>query len=347
MITGSKLKSKSLLSPQESLYWLLAGNWISQSVYVVSKLGIPDLLIDGPKTSLELANLVKAKPKHLYRILRALSSLDVFKELNNGCFANTAISKLLTSKDKNSLHSWAILCGEVHYKVWGNFLQSVLLGESAFKLTFGERSFDFYSKNEQISATFNQAMAAFSQMVSDAVVSSYDFSSYRKIVDVGGGVGGLISWILKANPYLEGVLFDMEHVIKEAEVLIEEEIKSKCKLIAGNFFELVPAGGDIYILKLIIHDWEDKLATMVLKNCHEAMNESSRLLVIDKVITSGDKLELSKFTDLNMMALTGGQERTEKEFRDLYHASGFKLVRIIPLDCPINFNMCIIEGVKN
>lgn len=336
------------LTPEHKLYEMLAGSWVAQAIYAVTKLGIPDLLKNGSKSSEELAKEVNVKSHNLYRLLRVLSGLAIFEEKSHNNFSLTQLSGLLRSDVKNTMRPWVLLCGDDHYKVWGNFLESVKTGESAFIRTHGMNSFEYYSKNPEIGSVFNQAMTSFSIMINEEIVKSYNFSPFKKIVDVGGGVGSLIVSILKAYPKLSGVLHDMATVINEAkEITKKENLGNRLEFDTNDFFKLVPGGGDIYILKLIIHDWDDERSVLILKNCNKAMNKNGRLLVVDKLIPNDGKFHLSLLADLNMMAVTGGRERTEEGFRDLYNKAGFRLINVIPLNTPIRFNMCIFEGVKD
>ncbi len=216
-------------------------------------------------------------------------------------------------------------------------------GEIGFDRAFGMPVWKFFEQNPENAKTFNDAMTGFTLTVNDAVLSSYDFSSISKIVDVGGGHGSLITSILKANPQMKGVLFDAPPVIEGARQHIKVEgIVERCEAVAGDFFELVPGGGDAYIVKWIIHDWDDERSVSILQNCHRAMAENGRLLLVEAVVPHGREPHFSKYMDLNMLIMTGGRERTEDEYRTLLEASGFRLTRIIPTESP----MSIIEGER-
>jgi ubiquinone/menaquinone biosynthesis C-methylase UbiE len=200
---------------------------------------------------------------------------------------------------------------------------------------------EFFEQNPENAKTFNEAMTGTTNVVNDAVLSSYDFSSFRKIVDIGGGQGSFIASILKANPPLKGVLFDAPPVVAGAQSRVEaERIADRCEILAGDFFQSVPADGDAYILKWIIHDWDDARSTTILKNCRRAMMKNGKLLIVESVVPRGSEPHFSKFMDLNMLVMTGGRERTETEYRTLLEASGFRLTRIIPTESPVS----IVEG---
>ncbi|MFN2540569.1 MAG: methyltransferase, partial [Chthoniobacterales bacterium] len=231
--------------------------------------------------------------------------------------------------------------GEEHYPAWGELLHSVRTGEIAFDRAFGMPVWKFFSQNPDNAQTFNDAMTGLTLAVNDAVISSYDFSAIRTIVDIGGGHGSLLASILEAHPKMKGVLFDAPPVIDGAQSRFQSEgLANRCELVAGDFFASVPLGGDAYILKWIIHDWDDERCIKILKNCHRAMTEDGKLLLVEAVVPRGSELHFSKFMDLNMLVMTGGRERTADEYRTLLEASGFKLTRIVPTDSA----MSVIES---
>jgi hypothetical protein len=201
---------------------------------------------------------------------------------------------------------------------------------------------EFFSKNPENARIFNAAMTTLTAWAEAAILQSYDFSAIGKIVDVGGGHGGFISAILKANPGMKGVLFDQPHVVDGALETIEKAgLADRCETVGGSFFDSVPEGGDAYILKWIIHDWDDERSIVILRNCRRAMSETGRLLLVETVVPPGNEPSFAKFIDLNMLVMTGGRERTEAEYRALFEAAGFRLTRIVPTPSP----MFVIEGV--
>jgi 16S RNA G1207 methylase RsmC len=276
--------------------------------------------------------------------LRALASVGVFHEDGKRAFALTPLAETLRTDAPGSLRAFATVeLGEEHYPAWGELLHSVKTGEIAFDRAFGMPVWKFFEENPDNAKTFNDAMTGFTLAVNDAVLSSYDFSSISKIVDVGGGHGSLIASILKTNPKMRGVLFDAPPVIEGARHRLKDEgLAERCEATAGDFFDSVPSGGDVYIVKWIIHDWDDEQSVSILKNCHRAMAENGRLLLVEAVVPDGSEPHFSKYMDLNMLIMTGGRERTEDEYRTLLEASGFKLTRIVPTKSP----MSIIEGER-
>jgi ubiquinone/menaquinone biosynthesis C-methylase UbiE len=236
------------------------------------------------------------------------------------------------------------MLGEEQYRAWGEFMHSVQTGGSSFEHIYGMNLFEYLTQNPESAKIFDEAMTNASAIESAALAASYDFSSIQTLVDVAGGEGLLIASILKSNPTLKGVLFDQPYVIERAKRFLEAEgVLERCHLAAGNFFESVPEGGDAYILKYIIHDWDDERAMAILKQCHKVMPDNGKLLVAEKVIPPGNEPFMGKFFDLHMLVMTsGGRERTEAEYRALFEKAGFKLTRIVPTQREVR----IIEGIR-
>jgi hypothetical protein len=315
---------------------IISGFWISRSVYVIGKLGIPDLLQTGPKTAEELAAATKTDAPSLFRILRALVSVGVLSSAEGGRFAQTPLSETLVTDAPGSLRWFAISeLGQEHYTAWGNLMHSVKTGEIAFDNFFGVDIWKYFQQNPEDAAVFNNSMSNVTAAVNDAITSLYDFSQFGKIVDVGGGHGGLITAILQKNPEVKGILFDAPQVIEGAQSKIEAAgLADRVETVAGDFFKSVPEGGDAYIMKWIIHDWDDEKSNTILRNCRNQMKANGKLILVDCVVPETDEPHFSKFIDLNMLVMTGGKERTEREFAQLLADAGLKLVRVIPTDQP-------------
>lgn len=315
---------------------IISNFWTTRAVYVLAKLGIPDLLKSGPKSAQELAGSTGTHAPSLYRLLRALASAGMLQTEADGRFALTPMSELLVTDAPGSMRSFVVSeLGQEHYPAWGNFMHSIKTGEIAFDNHFGMDIWKYFQQNPEDAAVFNDSMSGMTAVVNEKITSLYDFSGFNKIVDVGGGHGGLITAILKANPQAFGVLFDAEQVISGARQKLEAAgIADRCASIAGNFFESVPAGGDAYIMKWIIHDWDDEKATRILKNIRSQIPQNGRVIIVDAVVPEGDEPDFSKFFDLNMMVMTGGKERTAREFDELLAAAGFRFLRVIPTDLP-------------
>ncbi len=319
---------------------LITSYRVTQAIYVVAKLGIADLLKDGPKGSQELANCTGTNAAAVYRILRALASIGIFKEVKHDLFELTPLGESLRSDVPGSMRAWAIMVGkEHHWQAWGHLLYSAQTGKPAFNHVFGMGPFEYYNQNPQAGQIFQEALKGLTEVVNSEILSSYDFSSIQKIVDVGGGQGSLLTGILKANPKMRGVLFDQPSVIEKAVVPIEDD---RCEVVGGDFFCSVPKGGDAYILKHIIHDWDDESSVRILKNCYEAMSEKGKLLVVEMVIPDDDTPFYGKFLDLEMLVGYTGKERTADEYRNLFAKAGFKLTQIFPTQALVS----VIEGVR-
>lgn len=320
----------------------ITGFWMSRAVHIAAKLGLPDLLQSGPKTAEELAQATGTHAPSLYRVLRALTSVGVFKKESDGRFGLTPLSETFVTSVPGTMR-WFLISelGQEHYPAWGNLMHSVKTGEIAFDSQFGADVWQYFAQNPEDAAVFNDSMSANTAAANQAILAAYDFSPFKTVVDIGGGHGGLITSILQQSPETKGVLFDAPVVIEGAHSKLEQAgVADRCQTIGGDFFKEVPAGGDAYIMKWIIHDWEDQKAIAILKNCRKHMQPNNRLLIVDCVVPDNDAPDFSKTFDLNMLVMTGGKERTEVEFAQLLDAAGFKLLRTIPTDFPTS----IVEG---
>src|SRR5262247_2934212 len=344
-LQNRSVQSESAAAPPHfAMLQLITGFWVSRAIYVAAKLGLADLVKDGPKTADELARLTGSHAPSLYRVLRALASAGVFAEDGRGRFAQTSLSETLGSDAPGSLRALAMVeLGQEHYPAWGNLMHSVKTGEIAFDDLYKQNAWEYYAQNPEDASNFNESMRGLTEMVNVAVLEAYDFSGVDKLVDIAGGTGRLISSILAAHPRMRGVLFDLPHVIAAAGPLLDAAgVRDRCEISTGDFFISVPEGGDAYVMKWIIHDWDDKKSTAILKNMHRAMDKNGKLLLIEMVVPEGNQPDLSKFLDLDMMVMTGGRERTEAEFNSLLAASGFELTRVIRTTSPV----CVIEAVR-
>jgi hypothetical protein len=343
-LQNRSVQSESAAPPQFVMLQMITGFWVSRAIYVAAKLGLADLVKDSPKTAAELARLTGTHSPSLYRALRALASVGVFTDDGQGRFAQTPLSETLRSDTPGSMRALAIVeLGQEHFPAWGNLMHSIKTGEIAFDNLFKQNAWEYYAQNPEDASNFNQSMKGLTEMVNAAVLEAYDFSGVGKLVDVAGGTGRLISAILAAHPRTRGVLFDLPHVIAEAGPLLDAAgVRDRCETSTGDFFRSVPEGGDAYVMKWIIHDWDDGKSTAILKNINRAMDENGKLLLIEMVVPEGNQPDLSKFLDLDMMVMTGGRERTEAEFNSLLAASGFKLTRVIRTTSPF----CVIEAVR-
>lgn len=322
------------------LFVKLRNGWlVSRALHAAAELGVADVLSEGAKTSAQVAAATGANAGALYRLLRMLAAYGVFEEDAAGCFKLTPIGSLLR---RGALRDATRMIGDADWNAYGNLVHSIRTGEPAFQHVYGVQFFDYLARNPQANARFDQGMASFSTSENSAVASAYDFGRFRKIVDVGGGRGGLIAEILKAHPSTSGVLCDQPQVVANPEYIAAAGVEARCEIVAVNIFESVPAGSDAYVLKRILHDWNDETCEPMLRRCRDAMREGGRVLAIDAVVPGGNAPHPSKDVDLLMMVLLGGKERTEPEFRQLFARSGLKLNRIIPTSS----TMSIIEGER-
>lgn len=329
--------------PEVVLTQMITGSLGSQAVYVAAKLGIADLLAEGPKNVDELAAAADADAPSLYRVLRALASFGVFAEQDNKVFELTPTADLLRSDSPRSLRDLAIFMGEDwHWKVWGQTLYSVRTGQAAWSKVHGQEVFPYFAANREAAKIFDRAMTSLSNLAINAVVAAYDFSGIETLVDVAGGHGRLLTAILEANPTVNGVLFDMPHVIEGAkENPGVEAAGSRCELKTGDFFVDVPKGADAYIMKHIIHDWDDERALQILRNIRRVMKNDGRVLLVEAVITPRNEQDFGKLLDIEMLVSPGGKERTAAEYDDLFAQAGLWLSRIVPTKSPYS----VIEAV--
>jgi hypothetical protein len=332
------------MPPEAILIQIQFGALLAQALSVAAELKIADLLADGPKTVKELAAATGSHERSLYRILRSLASTGVFREVADQVFAQTPQSEPLRSDAPVSMRNGAIFMGAPwHWQVWGDLRHSVKTGQPAWGKQLGGEVFDFFAKNPEASEIFNNAMTDMSVSSAQPIVDAYDFSGMKTVADIGGGHGYFLAQILKANPNVQGILYDMQHVVDgAASLLAEEGVDGRVTTIPGSFFDSVPPGADAYVMKHIIHDWDDERSIKILRNIREALGDNGRVLTCEVVVPEGNDPHFSKVMDLEMLVSPGGVERTENEYRELYAAAGLKLNRIVPTVNPYS----IIEGVK-
>jgi O-methyltransferase domain/Dimerisation domain len=329
-------------TPQQQLNQLICGYWHSQCVYVAAKLGIADLLANGPQSVDDLAKQTGTHRPSLFRLLRALASLGVFAEEPGQRFAMTPTAEPLRRDVSGSQWAMAVMMGEEHFRAWAELLYSVRTGKIAFDKVFGQPVFEFLSQNPEQAAIFDKAMVGVHGRETSAMLDVYDFSKFTSLADIGGGNGSTLSGILKRHPKIHGTLFDLPGVIQRAGAAVEAAgLSDRIHLVAGDFFEAVPGGVDAYVLRHIIHDWDEEKATRILANVRQAIREDGRLLVVESVIPPGNEPFFGKLLDVTMLVIPGGQERTEQEYRDLFGKAGFRLARIVPTATEVS----VIEGV--
>jgi hypothetical protein len=316
---------------------MIGGYYLTQAIYVCAKLGIADRLRDGPRSAEQLAQATGAHAQALHRLLRTLAGFGIFAQDDAGQFRLTELADLLRGDVPGSVRAEACATGDTHYAAFAELLYSVQTGRAGFDKAFGMPLFDYLAANEEAAQTFDAGLARLRAQAAAAVLEAYDFSGTTRLVDVGGGAGSLLTAILARYPAMKGTLFDRPHVVKQAKTCLHAaQMQDRCALVGGDFFDSVPAGGDAYLLRHIIHDWDDDRALRILKNCRQTMHRRAKLLLIESVIQSGNEPALGKHLDLLMLALTGGTERTEEEYRALLEASGFRLTRVVPTAAEIH-----------
>lgn len=327
--------------PQAVLGQMITGALTTQAIYAAAKLGIADLLSAGPKDVDELGSAVQAHPEALYRLLRTLSSVGVFTETEPRRFALTPMSQLLRRDVPGSQWAFAIMVGELMYKQVGEFLHSIQTGGTAFEKFHGMPVFDFLAQHPDYGRLFDQAMTSVHGGETQPVVDAYDFTQFKTIVDVGGGNGSALMEILRAAPSANGIVFDMPSVIgRTSQTIRDAGMSNRCRGEGGSFFELVPRGADCYVLRHIVHDWDDERSALILRNCRNAAAPGAKVLVVESVIPPGNQPHPGKWLDLIMLSVAGGRERTAEEFQRLFAEAGLRLTRIVPTASPVS----VLEG---
>ena len=331
------------ISPYVAVIEMILAQWNAAAISAAAKLGIADQLESGPKTTQELASLLNLHEDSLYRVLRSLAGLGIFHEGGNRTFSQTPLSDVLRTNAKPSLrYAATMMIDDWQTRSLQGICSTIENGRAAVINILGAGLFEYLSAHPEEAFNFNRGMTNLSSGEAPAVLAAYDFSGFERIVDVAGGAGGLLAAILASTPKLRGTLFDQPSVIEQAKSeSILAPFGDRCELVGGDFFETVPAGADAYIMKHIIHDWDDERATKILTNCRRAMKPGGKLLVVDRVIGPPNAPDPQKFFDVAMMLMLGGRERSEPEWKALYAAAGFRVTRILPTPAPHS----VIEGV--
>jgi len=321
----------------------ITGHWVAAATYAAARLKLADHLHSGPKSSGELATMVGAHAPSVYRLLRGLSVLGLVDEIAPDKFAVTEAGDLLRADHPNSLRPMAMFQGSpAHWRSWGAFADCVETGQPAFARVNGLPFFDYCENDAEFAAHFHAAMAGQSAASADALLDVYDFAGVRKIIDIGGGQGHLLTRILQRHATLRGGVFDLPSALSGAQGTIAAAgVADRCELVGGSFFDSVPPA-DTYIAKHIIHDWDDEHSLKILTNMRRAMVGQGRVLLVETLVTPENKASFAALIDLEMLHAThGGRERTREEFASLFAAAGFKLNRVVPTKSWAN----VIEGV--
>jgi C-methyltransferase len=317
---------------------MLMGHAVSQAIAVAAELRLADALADGPLSRDELARRVGADPQALERLLRALIGRGIFRQLHDGRYGMTTLADTLRSDAPVSAAGAARFFGAPQYReCWSLLVDAVRTGRSVLSSLRGTDGFSYLAENPEFASVFNDAMTAFSEVAAASVVAAYDFGPFPVIVDVGGGHGRLLSAILAATPSARGVLYDMSDVVNGApEVLDRAGVSDRVRVEGGSFFDSVPTGGDAYILKWVIHDWDDEAAEAILRNVAAAAHNQATLLLVELVIPKHHREFPGNWADLDMLVLSDGRERTAAQYRELLRRSGFHLTRIVQTVSPFS-----------
>jgi hypothetical protein len=315
----------------QDLRQLIRGFQLSQAIHVAAVLKVADQLTAEGRTSDEIAEAIGAHPGALYRLLRALAAADLLREGEGRRFTLTAMGRCLRSDAPGSLGPWAVWIGQAaQWQAWGRLLHSIKSGENAFRSLHGMDAWTYRERHPEQAALFHAAMTGNSRLVEDAIVAAGDFGRFASVVDIGGGQGALLAAILAATHGIRGVLFDRPHVLAAAAPLLAEAgVAQRCEIQSGDMFEAVPAGCDAYLLKHILHDWDDERCVRILQNCRRAMAPGAQLFVIERLLGAPNQGLDGKLSDLAMLVGPGGRERTADEFVSLLRAAGLRLADVI------------------
>lgn len=326
--------------PEEALGQMMLGAWITQALYVAAELGVADVLGNGPATVNELSLAVEANEDNLARVMRALCAAGIFSSDGNGRYTLAPIGELLRSDVPDSKRAYARMAGAEFYSSWEGLLESVRTERQAFDARYGKKFFEYMAEKPDRWAVYDEAMNCIHGPETIPMIEAYDFSCFSTVIDVGGGNGLTMAAILERFPNLKGILHELPDVAGRAQELFEKRgMADKVMVSAGNFFDSVPAGGDAYLLRHVIHDWQDGDAVKILGNCSEQMNPKGKVLVVETVVPDDNAPGFVKWLDL-MMMVVGGRERTRAEFEKLFAKAGLRLTKIIPTSCAVSILEC-------
>ncbi|MGA9100705.1 methyltransferase [Aeromicrobium sp.] len=330
-----RLNERMLPAPF-ALQELIAGAWLSQAIHAAAELGIADALSEGPLTAGEIAEKVGADPDATGRLLRLLSSRAIFTHRQDGRYDLSSMGAALRSDIPNSMRAFAQFVGHpAHREHWSLLAEAVRTGDMSLPALRGMDFWEYLDTNQGLADAFNGAMTSLSEATNAPVLAAYDFSGFGTIVDVGGGHGRFLAGILGQAAESRGILFDLASVADGASDLLRAEgVAGRCTIETGSFFDSVPAGGDAYVMRAIIHDWEESKALQILRNIHAAMKPTATLLLVELVLPDDDSPHPGKLIDLEMLANIGGRERTAAEYRELLERAGFRMTRVVPTASP-------------
>jgi hypothetical protein len=318
---------------RDDLLGLINAGWTTQVVRSACVLGIPDCLADDERTLQQLSVATGTHGASLHRLMRALTCLDLCIERDDGRYALTAVGRLLRRDDPQSLRAWALVVGGAQWTRWGELDVSVRTGASYKQRHLGEDGFGDLEADPAAAATFHEAMVQLTRRSADAIVMALDIGTCRCVVDVGGGQGELISTLLRRHAALRGILFDLPTgLIGAREALRRAGVADRCEIVGGDFFERIPPGADLYLLKSTLHNWDDDRAIRILANCRDAMRASGSVIAVERVMPERAGREDAALirSDLNMLVALTGRERTASEFRRVFQRAGLEVESVAP-----------------
>ena len=326
-----------------ALLELATGAWTTQVLYVAARLGVADRLAAGPARAQDIAAQIGADPDALHRLMQALTSRGVLRQRRDGRFSLTPVGEALREGTEGSLRDMVLFIGHpARWADWGDLLYSVQTGRPAAEKLRGMPFFEYLATDPEFAAVFNNAMTAASGLSNDVALQAYDFTDARLVVDVGGGHGAVLATILRSAPGARGILYDLPDVVAGAGPLLDEaDVAHRCTVTGGSFLDSVPAGGDVYVMKNIIHDWSDAESLTILRNIRAAIADGGRLILLEMVLPERASSFIGHMLDLEMLLMVSGRERTRTEYDRLLHQAGFRLTRIIPTVSPIS----VVEAV--
>jgi hypothetical protein len=325
------MQENTMVAATMTLANLGLGYFYSAALRAVAELGIADLLAEGPRTSQELAEATATSQSHLHRVLRALAGCGVFAQDEDGRFQLTAAASVLRRDHACSLRDAVLMMtSDAFLEAGVHLLEALKTGGNAFEVIHGMSYFEYLSRNQAASRIFHGGMANFSDTENAPIAAAYDFSRFSRVVDVGGGYGGFLEEVLSRAPGSSGVLYETADVLNDPDRLMLSGVAERCEVIAGDFFHSVPAGADAYLLKRVLHDWNDDQCRHILRHCRDAMREDGRVLIIDAVVHEDNQPSLVKGVDLLMLSASDGRERTVQELADILASTGFRLLRVVP-----------------
>jgi len=332
------------MPPHAQVIQMATAYWVSRLVYLAVQLRLADILAEGARTADELAPITGSHAPSLYRVMRTLAGLGLFTEDAEHGFSLTVLGEALREGAPGAARSSILtLGGALLARPMEDLLYSVQTGKPAFDKLCGMPAFDWLAVHPQEASMFSETMVGFHGMEPPAVASAYDFSQFATVADIGGATGNLLTTILGRHPGVQGILFDMPHVVRNASTLIHERgLEDRIRIEAGSFFENVPAGADAYLLSHIIHDWSEERCLAILDQCRRAMKATARLLIIEMVLPTEGIPHPGKMLDIIMLAVTGGQERTQSEYRALLDKAGLRLARVVPTASAVS----IVEALR-